>query len=239
MSKFCETVHTPDALADQIEHIYQTEPDAYLVGSLGRAVLYGEAYDDPYKEYELRKQVPLAASIKPRDIDLIGTTAYLEDLQPYPMDTVAFNGTEVAIVKDGDDWWLNSEERGFSERLHPAIMEPVQGMTIFDIPCKTLRAQTHLALYRARPNSMLRKHDKQNIKLLTGALGDVELPADMYEPFEQLQRVRVGTAMMLPALYNKYVPPQVDHVLSGYKTPARNGLIKMHQLFSAKFPKDR
>lgn len=205
--------YSPAAFAAQLEVIYDREPDALVVGSLGRAVLHNAAHGDPFTEYNRRGQDPLNKGFEARDIDLLGTPkGMFDDTAPFEIDDTAFNSSEVAIVRDGQDWWLTSEERNFAEQLHPDVLQPVRGETVYGVACATVPAQTHLALYHARP--ILRLQDKVTSTLLEQTITSTNsLPDELYQPFDALRQARTSKLMVLSDVYNAFVPPSVDRYL--------------------------
>ncbi|HSX28770.1 MAG TPA: hypothetical protein VLF60_04965 [Candidatus Saccharimonadales bacterium] len=217
MLKYEATLHTPDALASQIEVLYQRDPDLLVMGSLGRASLFNAALAMPNIEYDARGETPLTSGKEPRDIDII-TTAVDMVSHPFEVDTRAFRGTELAIIREGDDWILQSEQRGFSESLHPAVMEPVVAETVFGIPVQTVLAQTHLALTNCRP--YLRPRDGISQRLLHQAQGS-QLPQELYAPFDRLMRTRPDWRMRVNGLYNKYTPDAAKRVASSARANAQ------------------
>ena len=192
--KFNASVHTPDALASQLEDIYRRRPDTLLLGSLGRAVIFGEISGNPVAEFEARQESPVwrveDSEALSRDIDVIGIEGEgVLAPQLFEVDSHAFGSPRVRFVREGDDWFLVSENKGIYEPLHPASMELVEGETVYGVQVKTVPFQTHQALFGLKGS--MRPKDQINLSFLSlhEGLGPTVLPPEVLEPFEKLRRV--------------------------------------------------
>jgi len=214
-------VHTPDALYNQITAIRQTNPDALLSGSLGRAVLFGQA-DDSHKEYALRGQKPLVSGSVARDIDLIGANVAPDLKRPFYTDVEAYDNPSVSITREGSDWVLSSLRKGFSERIRPEVMEPVIGTTVYGIPAATVRLQTHAALIDV--HGVPRRKDSANMEILARLKDSNPLPETFYTPFKRLAAMQPrGIAGLAQLAYRRLMPTRLD---TRYGKAITDGLAK-------------
>lgn len=212
------TIHTAEALQDEINTIYGVEPNTLLVGSLGRAVLYGVYLNDAEYEYRANQESPILRSKKEvRDIDAIGfTPAVAVEVGPYVVDTEAFDNRSVRISREGDDWVLESDCYRFAEQIPAAAMEPIEAYTVYDTPCQTVSVQTHLALLGGM-YGLLRTKDIKNLQLLR-QLADHEdvphMPNELFAPFQRLAELNsTGWFPKAQFLYRTVVPQPVRHKL--------------------------
>lgn len=213
MIKLNPTLHTPEALAAQVSEIYASDPDALLIGSLGRAILYGETYGDPLYEFRTRGERPEGYGIKARDIDLVSSKQDDELPQgPFCTDTVAFKNPSVSIRKVGSDWVLASLKRGFEEVINPATMDPTVGTSILDIPGQTIPCQTQLALYHCR-GGPLRRKDNLPIAMLRHlcTYTGMSLPKELYDPFNKLAELKMDRKeAAIRMIYQRLLPPSIE-----------------------------
>jgi hypothetical protein len=130
LCEFSPDIHTAEALKVQIESLHRNNPSSILVGSLGRAVLYGNVLNNPYFEFQARNEEPLFNKAGARDIDVI-TEDSLESAEgPFQIDTACFKSKFNHIVCQNGDWYLVSEAHGFAEQLHPDTVEPIEGKSV-------------------------------------------------------------------------------------------------------------
>lgn len=214
MRRYNPDIHTAANMIRQTQAIYEAQPDALLVGSLGRAILYRQIYGDPEYELKARGETPLHNGIKARDIDVIaGDMVGERAREPFYTDTCAFNNASVAIVRDGSEWVLTSQSRGFAEALHPATLEPVAGESFYDIPAQTLPLQTHLALYYTRGGPLRRKDDipVALLRHASAAALTTILPAKFYKPYYRLASVKMRwTEALVRQVYQRLLPKAVE-----------------------------
>lgn len=74
-----------------------------VIGSVGRAAIFGHMGLDPFIEYKARGQDPLVApGGEPRDIDIIGDFDLQRRLKglPHPVDGAAFTMTSRTVARD-------------------------------------------------------------------------------------------------------------------------------------------
>lgn len=190
--KFDERVHTPSALASEIGELYSADPYALLVGSFGRAALFYAMRGDATTEFAARHEEPVGRvefkEVQPRDIDVIASLPHdHSSLGPFKVDDRAFANRQVRIVQEGADWWLVSDSQRTYEPIHPAVMEPLEGESIYGIRARTVPLQTHQALFGLVGN--IRPPDLRSLELLASLDHDDtnRLPAELYEPFDRLR----------------------------------------------------
>jgi hypothetical protein len=198
MSTFSPDVHTPYALAEEIDFINQTYPDAILVGSLGRGGIYKALVSDAEYEYSQRGQQPTQTFRGgAADIDIINAPIQLEGLlSPFDCDLKSFCGRQVAIAQVGVQWILSSENRGFVAEIDERVMEPTVAKTVYGAKCRTLPPQTHLKLLGL--TGTVRKQDEIAQGILKRTIDDshkAQLPAELYEPFDELFELNYRSAM--------------------------------------------
>lgn len=120
---------------------------ALVIGSIGRAVSFRDCLGDPNFEFKARSEDPLGSPRKPRDVDVIGDP---DSESIGYMDFFMFDET---IVKTSNRGWKIHHHTGFEPtKIHwPAswVFEPVEGLTVFDLPCLTVRPATHHLLIEA------------------------------------------------------------------------------------------
>jgi hypothetical protein len=213
MPLYSSEIHSKESLGTELG-VIQDSGDTLIVGSLGRAVVYDSLFHDAEYEYRNRGEEPLKHGVFSRDIDVIGIDpATAGRAGPFRVDAKVFDYPIVRIVKQDDAWWLLSPRRNFAEPLHPAIMEPVLGNTVYGINCRTVPLRTHLELYGLK--GRLRHKDSRTRELLVHASesgGYDVLPDDLYGPFSALR-----------ALNNKGVrSPKVQLVYYTLSSPLRN-----------------
>lgn len=228
MIAFDPGVHTPEAFVDQLTLLHETEPSAYVVGSIGRAVLFRRAVGNPNYEYAAHGQYPLNKTGDARDIDVVSLVSARGDIRrPFELDNGGFNNPIVHIARQGGKWVLGSEVNNFAELIHDDVMEPVEGTTIFDAECRTLPIDTQIALFGV--HGPLRWKDSQNLSLLIGAADRTtqqRLPEELYAPFRQLGALNGGNTLNPRALYRRYVPDSVRRRLKPIASPISRAFYK-------------
>lgn len=190
--KFDERLHKPSALSDEVRIIYDTNPDTIILGSLGRAVLFGVLAGNPTAEFEARQELPERkieyGEELARDIDVVATgTDSTENLGPFEVDREAFVCRQLSLVNQNGDWYLTSPNKGIYEELHPSVMEPVTGESVYGIKSTTVPLQTHQALFGLK--GAMRPKDQSNLNFLKSLeeLNKHALPPELYEPFDRLR----------------------------------------------------
>ncbi len=213
MTSFDVKVHTPEALAAQIEEIYAANSGTVIVGSLGRAAAYNSVGLSPVLEFEARQQTPLASESSPRDVDAMKKNSAIEGCYPFPIQTGVFDDEKVRIDSQSGDAWLTSTLLGFAEQLHPDIIMPIEGETIFGIPCITLPLRTHAELFGMR--GYIREKDILTRSVVRKQLKGIkyELPDELYDPFNQLRSVAMGNYEKFRAMYMAAVPKRLREKL--------------------------
>ncbi len=182
--------HTPETLEQQIQQIYKTHPKTYLVGSLGRATVFGNLLGNPFYEFDARGQQPLENGVNARDIDVIGVDPeFAAHTLPFWVDATSYSNSDAKLVQEGHDWFLATDS-GFYEEVDAAIMEPIFSKTIYDISCITPPAETLLALQKVR--GAFRDKDEYVYDLLAGILNHQshhkKLPSNLFHAFERLHK---------------------------------------------------
>jgi hypothetical protein len=210
--RYSHLVHTPENLSEQIARI-QTNPDALVVGSLGRSVVYQQLVGDPDYEYLRRGEAPLHAGHAPRDIDIIGAEMPAEAAEgPFKIDTLCFSNFYVSLSRPtpGGPLLLASQRLGFCEEVDESVVQPVTGTGTLGIEITTVPAQTHRALFGLQ--GRLRKKDERTRALLDERLADQRsLPVNPrhYEPFDRLRTLNTQDKILwLAGCYRRFVPDQ-------------------------------
>lgn len=210
MDTYDPKLHTPSQLNLELASLYDTVPDARIVGSLGRAVHHNLAYGDAYREFSARKESPYHVRTLARDIDIIAPDI---DITPviFPIDSDAFRNSEVNLERDGNTWWLTSSERNFAEPLHQDIMQPISGQTINDMPIVTVPWETHLALTSAR--GPMRQKDKLSADLLykAGQRIGPTVSSNHLKPFEQLSNIHTSARLRFVRSAYRHLPESIKH----------------------------
>lgn len=226
--KFEEPLHTPSALMEELEAVYSDFPRTLLVGSLGRAVLYGEVLGDAMAEFQVRGETPERKveydEVVARDIDVVGSgSTHHAHLAPFEVDHHPYNCRQVRLLQDGQDWWLASETKNLHWPLHPAVMEPVEGETVYGVKAATVPHQTHLALFGLR--GTMRPKDRANRDQLAALAVSTDklLPPELLEPFDRL-RVLANSGVMhhTRRLYRTVLPSSIRHKLAPHVHPIRD-----------------
>jgi len=210
--KYQEYLHTPSALSEQLENIHKTNPDALLIGSIGRSMLMGEFLGDSAAEFSYRnespeKKIENGRSLA-RDIDVVNLyDTALPVTGPFEVDLIAFGSRHVKFIQEGDTWFLVSESQNVYEELHPAVMEPVIGETVYGARGKTVPFQTHQALFGLK--GAMRPKDKSNLDFLSSYAAHNKnwLPEGFYEPFDKLRlAANSGWLHQTRRMYRTLVP---------------------------------
>jgi len=205
---FDNTLHTPEALSAEIDTLYARAPETLLVGSLGRAILFGLLSGSQTTEFDYRGQTPEGRLGMARDIDAIDAHVDDSSFVPYPLDNTVFSNDTVELVHEGSQWHLVSRARNFAEPIRGEVMAPVEGKTVFSIPARTVPLSTLVALHGI--NGIMRDKDQDTL-LLMHALVDLQdskpLPEAFYEPFERLREMNARAfATKMRRLYRGFVP---------------------------------
>lgn len=205
-----EAYGSVEEFTDQLQQLH-SNPDLRLVGSLGRAAWFDKVLGDPLAEYKARGENPLRDGLgRLRDIDIIAEDGTTTD-GPHPLDAMAFHNSSVDVLRNGEEWVLRSEDRGFEARLDPKVMEPVHGKTVYGVPCRTLPWQTQIALCEAK--GVLRFKDDLGMRALrqAGRTSGQALPEELYLPFVQLLKIEERPVnRLLRLIYRRYIPAYVD-----------------------------
>ncbi|MDB5175798.1 MAG: hypothetical protein JWM81_656 [Candidatus Saccharibacteria bacterium] len=213
MNTVSQGVFSPAALDHELSQLHTTMPNARLVGSLGRSIIYGRIYGDPEYEFNLRCQDPIGSVATPRDIDVAGIPANTgQAYRPFEIDTTGFAGPFLNIQAEGDTWFLIADRHGFAEELHPAVMEPQSGTAVLGISAVTVPAQTLVELYGLKES--LRPKDIATRGMLTAAIADSDrrddFDEDFLNPFVRLRQLNTTDAYIRAQnIYRKYVPGSV------------------------------
>lgn len=228
MKTFSPDVHTPYVLAEEIDFIYQTSPDALLVGSLGRGGVYSALIGDAEHEYRSRRQQPIQNfEGYAADLDMINAPASLEGgLSPFSGDLKSFCGRQVTLAVVNGSWVLGSENRGFWAEVDERVMEPTVTTTVYGAPCRTLSPQTHLKLLGI--TGTIRKQDEIARGILDKTLTErrvATLPANLYEPFDELTELNYQSTLAaarrayraaVPKSLRKRLAPSMQKVKDHY-----------------------
>jgi hypothetical protein len=210
--RYQEHLHTPEALAQEISGLYQKAPDLILLGSLGRAVIFNCLLQNPYLEFEARGQSPEKKIeediVMARDIDPIGAQLHnVADSEPFEVDITAFDSPRLRITQQGADWFLISDKRGVYEPLHPAVMEPIQGETVYGATAVTVPFQTHQAVFGIKDDMRPKDVDNYNFLRTNEKHNRQPLPLELYEPFDKLRAlVNSGWLQCGRRIYRATVP---------------------------------
>ncbi|MBI5357860.1 hypothetical protein HZB74_03375 [Candidatus Saccharibacteria bacterium] len=217
---------TREALAAQIERVVDAYPDSLMVGSVGRAAVYNEVYDDPLHEYRLREQEPIYNGCGERgDIDLVGAPpdASESHLGPFPIDTRAFSNDNLKIIKHGGDWILRSVNRGYEKTIDPYVFTPVQAVTIYGVECRVPPAQTQLALMSLTGTK--RSKDVEACAVLSRAIQDGQIDEvcpEALQPFYELGWLNSQSlGVRLADAYRAIIPEKIRLRLSPAVGPIR------------------
>lgn len=192
MIKYHPEQHTPDALAEQVQNIYDNHPDILIVGSLGRAAIYEAILGDAEYEYKISGRKPTQRwSLDAADIDLINAASLqVSGDELFEVDINTFGGDFVDIYHDEHNWVIHSVERGFRNLILPQVMKPVVSKTIYGADCRTVPLQTHLALVGMSGDFSFQ--DMEAFGALCDAAdlaGSVEIPEVFFYPFNELRRI--------------------------------------------------
>jgi hypothetical protein len=231
MNKFESSVHTPEALREELSVLSERYPDALLAGSLGRAAIYHDVAGTAEVEYLVRDQMPIQTYRgEPADIDLINGYPSIEEdgFGPFGVDVGTLNSSQVSIVFEDGQWILRSDNRGYEEILDSRVFEPMQSQTVYGAPCTTVPAQTHAALMGI--NGTIRPQDEQATRLLKDVLisGKTRtLPDVLYEPFEELRELNYKSAMARTRrTYRTIVPFAVRKAAAPATQRVKNQLLR-------------
>jgi len=166
-----------------------TSQGLLIVGSLGRAAIYNALLHDPMYEFTARGESALMSDQPggrqgPRDVDIMGGeyTGHFSDYFPHRPD----NGAAHMITRDQNNDWVFTNRVGNRVYLEPSLFESVNGETLYDVPCVTVRPATHVALITSRslcPKDILAR------QLLEGVLPAEEralLETSLYREFESI-----------------------------------------------------
>ncbi len=163
-------------------------------------------------EYDLRREQPLRAKGGlARDIDVISDAEGVGGRDPYYADGEVWNSDEARLRREGDQWYLSSQKYHFFEPVHEAVMEPLEGTTVFGIPCLTVRPQTQVAAYGL--SGLIRAKDIRTRRALQNSIVSQEenpLPDQYYEPFRQLASLkRPGLFFRARKVYVRHTPDAI------------------------------
>lgn len=215
-------VHSSVALAEQVDAIQLVNPEARIVGSLGRSVLLKRYCGNSQTEYDARNENPLYDNHgRARDIDVIH---YMQSAKtaPFAIDSKSFRNSDVRITKSGPEWWLQSDIRNFAEEIDPAVMQPVTGPGVHGIHIRTLLMQTHLALTASR--GQLRRKDEIGYNMLSSILRHErpQLPNELYDPFRRLASLPLPPGVRLRQYtYRRLIPEKLETALTPLLEKAR------------------
>jgi hypothetical protein len=198
--------YTPEALSSELQAIQNYDPHSLIAGSLGRAVVFAQHGMGAEFEYNSRGEAPLGNPGNPRDIDTMGIAH--EDMlnfSPFYVDTIAFAKRAASIIREGNDWFITSDAHNYSEVLHPDVMEPVIGTTIFDISCQTVRLQTHRHLFELAGRPRIKN---EVAKKLLSQINDPspQLPEILFHPFNRLRQMNITRLAGIQKIYWYMVP---------------------------------
>ena len=220
-----------ESLRSAIDNVYQANPEALLVGSLGRAAYFGQRIGDPFIEYDLIGQEPLRRDKKKnRDIDVILGNVVKETKisEIFPVDSECFNRYEVSISKQDGDWWLISDCYRFSERLAPEVMQPMPAKTIYDINCLVPPIQTLYSLSGVplvRPKDLLARQ-----ALLPLVEANSNFPDELFLPFRKLYGVASeGFIGRISDVYRGVIPDSIRRIVRPATKLVRSKLIEVEK----------
>ena len=191
MRKYYPEFHTAENLANQITEIYKLCPQILVVGSLGRATVFNTVRRNPYFEFIERRQHPLYAGNTARDIDVIGAEhEVVERTLPHWVDATSYDIGGTQVAQENGEWHLSVDGHCHAT-LHTAVMEAIEGETIYGIPCVTIPVETQLALLKVR--GKFREKDVQTFSLLSDVIeikGTSErLPAELFTDFDKVHEI--------------------------------------------------
>lgn len=165
-----------------------TSQGLLLAGVLGRAAVYKKLLGDPLYEINARGETPLLSigvrGRSPRDVDVLGGRyeGEVNDDNPHIPDP----GVGLMIERTKSGGWAFIKDTRERVPLDPFILAPVEGETIYGLPCVTVRPATHMALLM-HPN--LREKDILARELLGEVLPQEEkdlLQSRAYQEFTSL-----------------------------------------------------
>lgn len=213
MTTFNEAVHTPEALSCEISALRDRLPDARLVGSLGRSIVYGNVLGNPVYEFAIRNQDPLSVANIARDIDVLGVSrTEVDSFGPFEVDATGYSTRFVNIVRDGIDWFIVSKCHDFAEPLKPEVVEPFSGEAVFGIEAVTLPPQTQLALYGLK--GRMREKDiktRDMLKAIVMTHDQTDLyPDEFLEPIRDLATLNSRSLYVRAQdMYRRVVPNRI------------------------------
>lgn len=211
MPRINPEVHTPIALQTQIETLHHANPEAYLIGSIGRAILFNAYQGSAEYEFAMRQQNPVGTTERARDIDLIVCKEpYV--IRPFEVDTSTTSRKYGEIVFDAGVWYLVAERYRFSEALHEDVMTPVLGESVYGAKGKTIPIQTSIALFGLQAE--LRHKDVFTRELLVRTEATIpekhKLPLSLYKMFDVLrEQNRQNAYLKVRDVYRKHIPLSV------------------------------
>lgn len=216
------SVYTPEALALELEAIVAYEPNVFIVGSLGRAVVFAQSGLNPTVEFDERGEQPLIKKRGARDIDTIGLSPRDNvDFRPFYVDRTALTKDAAAIVLQNGDWFLVSEKANYSQPLHPDVMEPVVGETIFGIECRTVSLQTHAHLFELF--GVPRAKDNIAKNLISGIeTSKPQLPTELYKPFDEIRAMNDDVFATMQRAYWRLFPKSVRLGMRPFTQPIKH-----------------
>lgn len=119
------------------------DPNARVMGSVGRIAIADIVTGDPYAEFRLRGE---SATGRLSDIDVLGaspeTIRSARQCGRIAVDTRAFDDTDVSVTREKDGrWWLMNSATYRRWPIDPSLMAPVsqvvQGVEIVTVPLVT------------------------------------------------------------------------------------------------------
>jgi hypothetical protein len=185
---------------------------------------------DPLHEYRRRGRPPVQRySGAAADIDLVAADLWELDRFPstgvFQVDTCSFDGRQVQLVEHRDEWRLASPNRRFHAAIDPRVMEPITE-EVFGSTCRTIPAQTHLALLTLK--DVLRPQDAMAKEILEETLeetGAGTIPSDLYAPFEELSALNTTSRLnRVRSTYRAVVPVAVRKRLGPVVQPVKKSL---------------
>lgn len=230
MSVLVEGVHTFEALSLQLERTRLVYPESLIVGTLGRAGVYNEVFDDPFVEYEARGQNPLTKyrGKSVGDIDIIGGPSEDEcvGFGPFYMDIIAFGCSQMSITRKGTEWILGSSLHGYEEVIPPKALKPVKATTVYGAECMIPPAQTQLALLGL--SGVDREQDIIARGIMEQAIqegADDDVSSDDLAPFHELADLnRNSRFAQLRKFYRNTLPEPLRVKLSPAVQPIKKSI---------------